>query len=148
LDVESLAGTSYPCRVHDFRKLTVWTRSRALAVEIHGLCATETRPDRRLVTSQLKRAALSISANIAEGCGKGSRAETIRYLEIACGSAAETEHHLLMASDLAILSPQRVDPLVARTGELRRMLRALIDRLPQQPPARNAVSMRDADEQL
>lgn len=132
--------------MHDFRKLTVWTRSRALAVEIHGLCATEMRPDRRLVTSQLKRAALSISANIAEGCGKGSRAETIRYLEIACGSAAETEHHLIMASDLAILTPQRVAPLVARTGELRRMLRALIERLPAQSPVR-VVSTRDADEQ-
>lgn len=90
----------------------------------------ETRPDRRLVTSQLKRAALSISANIAEGCGKGSRAETIRYLEIACGSAAETEHHLIMASDLSILGAQRVALLVARAAELRRMLRALIERLP------------------
>lgn len=126
----------------------MWARSRALAVEIHGLCATETRPDRRLVTSQLKRAALSISANIAEGCGKGSRAETIRYLEIACGSAAETEHHLIMASDLSILSAHRVAPLVARTGELRRMLRALIDRLPPQPPARRAVAMGDGEEQL
>ena len=134
--------------MHDFRKLTVWARSRALAVEIHGLCATETRPDRRLVTSQLKRAALSISANIAEGCGKGSRAETIRYLEIACGSAAETEHHLIMASDLSILSATRVDPLITRTGELRRMLRALIDRLPPQPPARRAVAMGDGEEQL
>ena len=125
----------------------MWTRLRALAVEIHGLCATETRPDRRLVTSQLKRAALSISANIAEGCGKGSRAETIRYLEIACGSAAETEHHLIVASDLSILSPQRVDPLIARAGELRRMLRALIDRLPSQPLARRAVAKRDEEEQ-
>ncbi len=148
MDVESWIAEKYVRRVHDFRKLTVWTRSRALAVEIHGLCATETRPDRRLVTSQLKRAALSISANIAEGCGKGSRAETIRYLEIACGSAAETEHHLIMASDLAILSPQRVEPLVVRSAELRRMLRALIDRLPQQPPARSAVAMRNVDEQL
>ena len=123
----------------------MWTRSRALAVEIHGLCATETRPDRRLVTSQLKRAALSISANIAEGCGKGSRAETIRYLEIACGSAAETEHHLIMASDLAILSPQRVGPLVVRTAELRRMLRALIERLPSQPLARRTVAKGEED---
>ena len=126
----------------------MWTRSRALAVEIHGLCVTETRPDRRLVTSQLKRAALSISANIAEGCGKGSRAETIRYLEIACGSAAETEHHPIMASDLSILSAHRVAPLVARTGELRRMLRVLIDRLPPQPPARRAVALGDAEEKL
>lgn len=125
----------------------MWTRSRALAVEIHGLCATETRPDRRLVTSQLKRAALSISANIAEGCGKGSRAETIRYLEIACGSAAETEHHLIMASDLSILSAHRVEPLVARTAELRRMLRALIERLPAQPPARGAVLTPDPEEE-
>ena len=116
--------------MHNFRRLAVWTRSRALAVEIYALCAPVTRPDSRLVTAQLKRSALSISSNIAEGCGKGSRAETIRYLEIACGSAAETEHHLTMAADLMIIPAHRCQPLAERAGALQRMLRALIERLP------------------
>lgn len=78
----------------------------------------------------MRRAALSIPANIAEGCGKGSRAECIRYLEIACGSVAESEHHLQMASDLAILPIGNCSALADEASQLRRMLRALIARLP------------------
>jgi four helix bundle protein len=122
--------------VHDFRKLTVWHRSRALAVDVYALCATVTRPDRQLVTAQLKRSALSIPANIAEGCGKGSRAETVQYLEIACGSAAETEHHLIMACDLMMLPAHRCELLIERAGDIGRMLRALIERLPGANPVR------------
>jgi four helix bundle protein len=90
------------------------------------------------VTSQLKRSALSISANIAEGCGKRSRAEAIRYLEIACGSAAETEHHLTIARDLRILPADRCVQLEQQAADARRMLRALIDRFPGDGPTRPA----------
>ena len=97
---------------------------------VYFLCATVTNPQQRVVTAQLRRSALSISATIAEGCGKGSRPETIRYLEMACGSVAESEHHLLMASDLAILPPAKCSTLAGEASQLRRMLRALIERLP------------------
>ena len=86
--------------MHNFRKLTVWNRSRIFAQEVYTLTALVVRPEQRVVSAQLRRSALSIPANIAEGCGKASRAETIRYLEIACGSVAESEHHLQMAADL------------------------------------------------
>jgi four helix bundle protein len=122
--------------VHNFRKLSVWTRARYLAVEIHALCATATRPDKRIVTSQLKRSALSIGANIAEGCGKRSRAETIRYLEIAAGSAAETEHHLTLAADLAILPGHRCEELAERAAAIRRSIRTLIERFPSERSTR------------
>jgi four helix bundle protein len=122
--------------VHNFRKLSVWTRSRYLAVEIHALCATTIRPDKRIVTAQLKRSALSIGANIAEGCGKRSRAETIRYLEIAAGSAAETEHHLTVAADLAIFPAHRCEELIERASAIRRSLRALIERFPSERSTR------------
>jgi four helix bundle protein len=117
--------------VHNFRKLTVWTRARFLATHVFDSCVGVTRPDHRLVTAQLKRSALSISANIAEGCGKGSRAEALRYLEIACGSAAETEHHLIVAADLAILSVDECSTLAQQAADIRRMLRALIERFPE-----------------
>ena len=122
--------------MHNFRKLSVWTRSRYLAVEIHALCATVIRPDKRIVTSQLKRSSLSIAANIAEGCGKRSRPETIRYLEIAAGSAAETEHHLTVAGDLAILPLHRCEELIERAVAIRRSLRALIERFPSERSTR------------
>ena len=98
--------------------------------EVFFLTASVVRSEYRLVTSQLRRSALGISANIAEGCSKGSRAETIRYLEIACGSVGESEHHLLVAGELAILPETKCATLADEASQLRRMLRALIERLP------------------
>jgi len=66
--------------MHDFRRLNVWQLARELGAEIYRETASASRPELRLITSQLRRSALSIAANIAEGCGKSSRAETIRFL--------------------------------------------------------------------
>ena len=116
--------------MHNFRKLTVWNRSRVFAQDVYALTAKVVRPEQRAVSAQLRRSALSIPANIAEGCGKASRAETIRYLEIACGSVSESEHHLQMADDLAILPSANCASLSEEATQLRKMLRALIARLP------------------
>ena len=83
-----------------------------------------------MVASQLRRAALSVGANIAEGCAKPSRAETIRFLKIAVGSAAETEHHLIVATDFEYLPPKLSADLTARAVAVQRMLHALIRNLP------------------
>jgi four helix bundle protein len=117
--------------VHNFRKLQVWRLSRDLGAELYELCGRHTRPDAKLITSQLRRAALSISANIAEGCGKRSRAETIRYLEIAAGSAAETEHHLTLAAQVGLFAFPEVDGALLHVRLVQRMLRRLIERLPE-----------------
>lgn len=78
----------------------------------------------------MRRAALAIATNIAEGCGKSSRAETIRYLDIAAGSAAETEHHLEVARDVGAIESKLCEGLLDRVASIRRMLRALIINLP------------------
>ncbi|CAN5918807.1 four helix bundle protein [soil metagenome] len=117
--------------VHDYRRLIVWQRARTLGVDIHVASRSFPRSDRGLVAGQLRRSALSISANIAEGCGKTSRRETIRFLEIASGSANETEHHLLVAGDLGFLAPKARDELASTTITVQRMLRSLILNLPQ-----------------
>lgn len=116
--------------MHNFRKLTVWRLSRELGSEIYMECARISRPEARAISTQLRRSALSISANIAEGCGKSSRAETIRYLEIAGGSAAETEHHLVVATETGVLDAKLSEALLTRVRLIRRMLRALVVRLP------------------
>ncbi len=67
---------------------------------------------------------------IAEGCGKSSRAETLRFLEIAAGSAAETKHHLLVAMETGIMLSVDAGAYLARIVTVRRMLFALIKRLP------------------
>ena len=115
--------------MHDFRRLRVWHQSRELGSAIYILCSKRPRAD-LLITAQLRRSALSIATNVAEGCGKNSRAETIRYLEIASGSAAETEHHLEVALEVGILTAEESTEFVARTKLVRQMLRALILRLP------------------
>ena len=117
--------------MHNYRKLLVWSRARALGGDVYRLCATVRSPSAKVVTAQLRRSALSVSANIAEGCGKRSRAEGIRYLQIAAGSAAETVHHLIMASDLRILPARECRRLADESEQIGRMLRALIDRFPE-----------------
>ncbi len=116
--------------VHDFRRLVVWQLARELGADVYKLCRGRPR-DELVVTSQLRRAALGIAANIAEGCGKSSRPEVIRYLDIAAGSAAETEHHLVTWQDIGGLDSREVDRLLARVMAIRRMLYALMRNLPE-----------------
>jgi four helix bundle protein len=116
--------------VHDFRKLVVWQLSRDLGTDIYRRCAGRPREE-AVVTTQLRRAGLSIAANIAEGCGKASRSEVVRYLDIAAGSAAETEHHLAVWRDLGGIEATAADELLARVAAIRRMLCALSLKLPQ-----------------
>lgn len=116
--------------MHDFRRLMVWQRARELAVGIDRLTRAFPRRDRGVVASQLRRASLSIPAAISEGCGKSSRKETIRYLQIASGSAAETENHLLIASDLGYLTTEVRERFLGDLKSVQRMLAKLIANLP------------------
>ena len=88
------------------------------------------RSDAGVVGAQLRRAALSSPANIAEGCGKNSRRETLRFLQIACGSAAETENHLLIAGDLNYIQPRDCEDLLGKVKSIQRMLSGLMVKLP------------------
>jgi four helix bundle protein len=84
----------------DFRKLDVWAKAHALTLAIYRVTAGFPTEERYGLTSQLRRAALSIPTNITEGCGRNTDAEFNRFLEIAMGSASETEYLLLLSFDL------------------------------------------------
>ena len=116
--------------MHDFRKLVVWQRAPELGADVYKLCRGRPR-DEQVVTSQLRRAALGIGTSIAEGCGKSSRAETLRYLDISAGSAAETEHHLVTWHDIGGIDAREFERLLARVESIRRMLFALMRNLPE-----------------
>ena len=113
----------------DFRSLKVWERSHALTLAIYK--ATEGFPKQELysLTNQIQRAAISIPANIAEGCGKDSDAELKRYFLIAMGSASELEYLLLLAYDLGYLQENIYQPMQNELVETRKMLNAFIQKL-------------------
>ncbi|MDI6768966.1 MAG: four helix bundle protein [Anaerolineales bacterium] len=83
-----------------FRKLLVWQRAHQLVLSIYKL--TETFPKSELfgLTSQMRRAAVSVPANIAEGYAAGGKGQFARYLNIAQGSLAEVEYYLILTHDL------------------------------------------------
>jgi four helix bundle protein len=81
------------------------------------------------LTSQVRRAAVSVPSNIAEGCGRGSDAELARFLQIAMGSASELEYQLLLSRDLNYLPDEPYHSLTCRVAEVKRMLAAFLNRL-------------------
>jgi four helix bundle protein len=95
---------------------------------LHVYNATRGFPKEELygLTSQVRRSAASIGANIAEGSGRRSNNEIGRFLQIARGSASETEYHLLLAHDLDVLRDEDFRELSRQADELQRMLTALI----------------------
>lgn len=76
--------------------------------------------------AQIRRAASSIGANIAEGCGRGGNAEFQRFLQMAMGSASELEYHFLLARDLGFLGAEPCEQVQANVVEVKRMLAGLI----------------------
>jgi four helix bundle protein len=81
------------------------------------------------LTSQLRRAASSVAANIVEGCGRRSDGEFTRFLQIARGSASEVEYHLLLAHDLRLLSEVQFRKMDSMVVEVQRMLTGLVHRV-------------------
>jgi four helix bundle protein len=111
--------------VGDFKKLKVWQKSHQLTLEVYK--STTVFPDRERfgLTGQLRRAAASIPANVAEGCGRGTDNELGRYVQIGLGSATELEYHLILARDLGILPLPAYESLNAATLEVQSMLAGL-----------------------
>ena len=113
----------------DFREIKAWEKAHALTLAVYRATACFPRGELFGLTSQLRRACASVPANIAEGCGRGSDGELRRFLEIATGSASETEYHRLLARDLRYLPLASYDNLNDRVVEVKRMLSAFIKKL-------------------
>jgi len=86
--------------IQNFRNIQVWQKAHELTLQVYK--ATKTFPKEEIygLTSQMRRAALSIPCNIAEGCARSTDADFARFLDIAIGSASEVECQLLLARDL------------------------------------------------
>jgi four helix bundle protein len=109
-----------------YRNLLVWQKAKALAIEIYRLTKTESiRHDFSLV-DQMRRSAISVPSNIAEGDERRSDKDSIRFFHIAKGSLAELSTQLEIARDVGYFTSTQVDPPVTQCAELAKMLGALI----------------------
>ena len=124
----------------DFKELKVWNKAYSLALALYEASRPFPREEIYGLTSQLRRAAVSVGANIAEGCGRRSDGELIRFLQIARGSASEVEHHLLLARDLRFLPPAIHQDLENRLQEVQRMLTSLVSSIQEKSGVRAAVA--------
>lgn len=113
----------------DFRQLKVWEKSHQLALAVYK--ATKEFPKEELygLTSQIRRSSMSIPTNIAEGCGRFTDADFARFLQMAMGSASETEYQLILARDLDFLSKDPYEKLHNEVEEVKRMLASLLKTL-------------------
>lgn len=111
--------------MRDFTKLVVWERSHKFALEIYHISKLFPKEEVFGITSQIRRAALSILANIAEGCGKHSSKDFSRYLSIASGSASEVDYLLLFIRELKIIDDNKIDTLIKEINEIKKMLNSL-----------------------
>ena len=111
--------------MHDFKNLKVWQKAMDIAQVTYELCAQFPDAERYGLISQMRRAAVSIPSNIAEGAGRNSNGEFRQFLGIAAGSAYELETQFLLASRLLYLNETEVEPITAQLVELQKMLYGL-----------------------
>jgi four helix bundle protein len=95
----------------------------------YEVTATFPNAERFGLTSQMRRAVVSIGANIAEGCGRATVPDTLRFFQTSFGSCTELLHHLITASDLGFLSAEQFAELDERLESVRRKLAKLMKRL-------------------
>ena len=111
--------------MRNYRDLQVWEKAHRLALAIYRGTQDFPKEERFGLTSQVRRSAASIAANLAEGCGRRSDGEMARFIQISMGSGAELSYHLLLARDLGFLKNSEYSSLNSDLGEIMRMLSAL-----------------------
>ncbi len=112
--------------INDYRDLEVWQVAMALARAVYHATNVMPSSEQFGLTSQMRRAAVSIPSNLAEGYGRGSRVDYARFVKLARGSAAELETQILLAESLAMLRYEDCAELLDLIIRVRKMLSALI----------------------
>ena len=115
--------------MRDFHKLKVWEKAHNLTLQVYRITKDFLREELYGLTSQMRRSSASIPTNIAEGCGRDSKAETIQFFNMAIGSSSELEYQLILAHDLNYMDDKTYIELSTELVEVRRMLYAFIQRL-------------------
>ncbi|MDE3038099.1 MAG: four helix bundle protein [Pseudomonadota bacterium] len=116
-------------KVKSYRDLRVWQEGRILVKEVYRAVKAFPKEEIYGLTSQIKRSAVSIPSNIAEGSSRRSTQEFLRFINIATGSLAELETQLILANDLEFMDSDMLEKLLQRTDNISRMSQGLYDAL-------------------
>jgi four helix bundle protein len=118
--------------MRNYRDLQVWNKAHNLTLELYRLSREFPREEIYGVTSQLRRAAVSIGANLAEGCGRRTSSELARFVRIAMGSASELDYHLLLSRDLGLMNGDDFTHTASELTEVRKMLTSFLSSVEEQ----------------
>ena len=111
----------------NYRDLIAWQRAMSLAEAVYSATSALPPEEKFGLSSQMRRAAVSIPANIAEGQGRRTDGEFVNLLSVAHGSVRELETHVMLAERLHLLSGQTVKELLADAAEVGRLVRGLLN---------------------
>jgi len=110
----------------DYRNYKVWQRSHKVVLNIYSMTKTYPKSEQFGLVSQMNRAAVSVPTNIAEGCGRETQKELIRFLYISSGSAHVLDYLLLVSKELGFIKDAKANELIKEIDEIKKMLAALI----------------------
>jgi len=110
----------------DYKELDIWLQARELVKTVYVLTKSFPKDEQFSLTSQVKRSAVSVSSNIAEGCGRQTNKETIHFLHIARGSLFELETQLILASDLNYI-PSDINESLSEIERVKKLLNGFIN---------------------
>lgn len=118
--------------MRNYRDLQVWSKAHNLTLELYRVSRQFPREELYGITGQLRRAAASIGANLAEGCGRRTSNELARFVRIALGSASELDYHLLLSHDLGFMAADEFTRASSSLTEVRKMLTSFLNSVEEQ----------------
>jgi four helix bundle protein len=118
--------------LRNYRDLQVWDKAHKLTLDLYRVSREFPREETYGITSQLRRAAVSVGANLAEGCGRRTSNELARFVKIAMGSASELDYHLLLCRDLGFMNEGDFTRTSSDLTEVRKMLTSFLNRVEEQ----------------
>jgi len=126
--------------LRNYRDLEVWNKAHALTVYLYKASKDFPRDEIYGLTAQLRRAAASIGANLAEGCGRQTDNEMARFVRISLGSASELDYHLLLSRDLGLLNNESYEYSAKELTRIRKMLRSFLSAIERVQPKTKAAA--------
>ena len=113
----------------NYKNYKVWEKSHSLVFDIYKVLNNFPNEEQFNLTSQIRRACLSIPTNIAEGCGRETQKEFIRFLYISSGSAHELDYLILVSSELKLIPNEKATQLLNEIDQIKKMLAGLITKI-------------------